>query len=317
MKNIKIISSLLLLLVGLPLASQAQTTEFFTPEVTLYVLSGMVVLVAMIVLGVAYTVYTMLGTLMENEEKKKAEAEGREYVPSPSMFTQMIRNWTNAVPLEEEKSIELDHEYDGIRELDNHLPPWWLALFYGSIVFGAVYLFGYHVADWWPLQEEEYQIAEAKAAEALAVNVAQGNVIDENSVEYNSDPTFLEQGKKVYDASCSACHRIDAGGVNGLGPNLADAYWIHGGTIGEIFKTITYGVPANGMAAWEKSLTSEQRSQVTSYIYSLYGSNPPDAREAQGTLVERAGADAVQIEADSVGGGDSLLSQPADSSSIQ
>ena len=285
-------------LLGTPAWAQSES-GFFTPEVTLYTLVGFVIVTALIVLGVSVVVYNMLQAMTNMEAERKAKEKGVEYKPAPSPLAVWWQSLNDSVPLEEEKSIELDHEYDGIKELDNHLPPWWLALFYGSVVFGVIYMLGYHVLDWWPLQAQEYEIAEAKAQEAIMANSANLPTFDPSTIEYNDDPTFLAAGKTIYDQNCAACHGAALEG--GIGPNLADNYWLHGGSMGEIFTTITAGVPQNGMAAWEKSLSGEKRAQVTSYIYSLIGSNPPNGKAPQGELVEMEAAqpETTQVESDS------------------
>ncbi len=276
---------ILMALLASPLLTMAQDAEgYISPDMAIYLVIALVFVLAIIILGVSYNVYNIIRTIVSNEEKKKAAEEGVSYVPEPGWWSKLMQSWTRSKPVEEESSITLDHEYDGIRELDNHLPPWWLALFYGSVVFAAVYLFGYHVAGWWPLQEEEYQLAMARAEEMLAQSAGEAGMVDESAVEYNSDPIFLAGGEAVYEQSCATCHRNDGGGL--VGPNLTDNYWIHGGTPSEIYKLIKNGVAAKGMASWEKALPPLKISQVTSYIISLNGTNPPDAKPPQGELVE-------------------------------
>lgn len=246
---------------------------------------ALVFIAALLILGIALSIYRVLKVIVTDMEAKKAAEKGIEYEPEPSLWSKLVARWTRTVPLEEEDKIDTGHEYDGIRELDNHLPPWWLALFYGSIVFAAVYMFGYHVADWWPLQEEEYEIAVAKAAKLEAERTAGEKTYDENTIEFNNDPAFLSEGKSIYEQTCASCHRDDGGGA--AGPNLTDKYWIHGGDIKSIYLTIKNGVPAKGMASWEKALSAKQMAQVSSYVYSMEGTNPPDAKDAQGEIFER------------------------------
>lgn len=185
-------------------------------------------------------------------------------------------------PLSEEKDMMLDHDFDGITELDNPTPVWFNAMFYGTILFAVVYLLNYHVFNWSPLQDEEYAI-EMKAAETekAAFLAKAGNLIDENSVKVSTDAAVIAAGKAVYTQNCIACH--GAAGEGSVGPNLTDEYWIHGGTVNNIFKTIKYGVPEKGMIAWEKTLTPKQTSDVSSYILSLKGTNPPNPKAPQGT----------------------------------
>jgi len=184
-------------------------------------------------------------------------------------------------PISEEKDMMLEHDFDGITELDNPTPVWFNAMFYGSILFGAIYLLNYHVFEWSPLQDEEYAI-EMKAAEASkgAFLAKAGNLIDENSVKVDGDAGVLAAGKAVYMQNCVACHAPDGGGT--VGPNLTDEFWIHGGTVNNIFKTIKYGVPEKGMIAWEKTLTAKQTSDVSNFILSLKGTKPANPKEPQG-----------------------------------
>ncbi|WP_207420976.1 cbb3-type cytochrome c oxidase N-terminal domain-containing protein [Desertivirga brevis] len=184
-------------------------------------------------------------------------------------------------PLEEEKDLLLDHEFDGISELDNPTPAWFMWLFYATIAIGAGYLFTYHFSGWGKLQEEEYVIEmdEAKAAKDALLKGSANN-IDENTVKETVDKAALSSGAVVYNANCVACHGDKGQGV--VGPNLTDEYWLHGGTINSVFKTIKYGVPDKGMVSWGKSLSPKQISDVSNYIKSLKGSNPANPKAPQG-----------------------------------
>ncbi len=185
-------------------------------------------------------------------------------------------------PISEEKDMMLEHDFDGITELDNPTPVWFNAMFYASILFAVVYLLNYHVLEWSPLQNEEYAIemkaAEASKGEFLAKSA---NLIDETTVKVDGDAAVLTAGKTVFMQNCVACHAPDGGGT--IGPNLTDEYWIHGGTVNNIFKTIKYGIPEKGMIAWEKTLTVQQTSDVTNFILSLKGTKPAIPKEPQGT----------------------------------
>jgi cytochrome c oxidase cbb3-type subunit III len=188
---------------------------------------------------------------------------------------------TDAVPLEREEEVMTDHEYDGIRELDNNLPPWWKAMFYATIVFSVVYMAAFHVFGWAPLQDEEYeQEVLAAKLEVEAYLAAKGGAIDETNVELLMDETALAEGAAIYNSYCGACHGAELQG--GVGPNLADTYWLHGGDIKDVFKIIKVGVPQKGMIAWQSQLSPEQIQQVSSYIISKEGSNPANAKEPQG-----------------------------------
>jgi cytochrome c oxidase cbb3-type subunit 3 len=195
----------------------------------------------------------------------------------------MNRQLTDAVPLERETEIMTDHDYDGIQELDNNLPPWWKYMFYFTILFGVVYVFHYHILKTGPSQEQEYlnEMAEGERMKQEYLKFASANV-DENSVMFINEPSALANGKKIFmDNNCGSCHG-EKGEGNSIGPNLTDEYWLHGGSISDIFKSIKYGIPAKGMIAWQAVLKPDQMQDLSSYIYSLKGSNPPNAKEPQG-----------------------------------
>jgi cytochrome c oxidase cbb3-type subunit 3 len=183
--------------------------------------------------------------------------------------------------LSEEKSILIEHDFDGIQELDNPTPAWFMGLFYVTIVFAVAYILGYHVLGIGQLQDQEYvtemKIA-AKEKEAYLAKAA--NRVDESNVTLSTDPAILASGQAVFKGSCMPCHGDKAQGM--VGPNLTDDYWLHGGKIKDVFKTIKYGVTAKGMPTWEKQLSPKQIADVASFIKSLRGTKPPGAKEPQG-----------------------------------
>lgn len=183
--------------------------------------------------------------------------------------------------LEKEPDLLLNHAYDGIQELDNRLPPWWLYGFYASIFAGVVYLFNFHIFGYAPLMDEAYalEMAEAKAeTEAYLASLALN--VDERTVEYVLEADRLSQGAGLFDKHCKACHAADGGG--GVGPNLTDDYWLHGGQIADLFTTIKYGVPAKGMKSWKADLTPTEIQNVSTYILSLNGTTPLVPKAPQG-----------------------------------
>jgi cytochrome c oxidase cbb3-type subunit 3 len=173
------------------------------------------------------------------------------------------------------------HEYDGIRELDNKLPKWWLWLFYLTIVFAVVYFVSFHVIDIGDSQEVEYS-KEVAAAMTQYKNTGPANTLDASNVTLLNDQASLEAGKAIFLNSCKVCHLEQGQGL--VGPNLTDNYWIHGCTISQIFNLITVGVPEKGMISWKAQLSPAQIQQVASYIISLQGSNPPNPKPPQGDL---------------------------------
>jgi cytochrome c oxidase cbb3-type subunit 3 len=184
-------------------------------------------------------------------------------------------------PLAMERKLVMDHAYDGIQELDNPTPPWFMFLFYSTIFFAVVYGFIYHWTGDGKIMENEYT-AQVKEAEIMreAYLKKYAASINENNVALVTDKAKLEDGKKVYDNNCLACH--GALGEGKVGPNLTDEYWIHGSGIKNIFKTITEGVPEKGMISWKKQLNPLQIQNVSSYIITLKGTNPPNPKAPQG-----------------------------------
>ena len=162
----------------------------------------------------------------------------------------------------------LDHEYDGIHELDNNLPRWWVWLFYITIIFSAVYLRYYQVLRMGPTSAEEYQ-SEMKAGDQVK-SAAMGKFeAGIPQLQPSTDPVVLEQGRATYAKLCAPCHRADGGGL--VGPNLTDDYWIHGSKYSDTVNVIWNGVPAKGMITWKLSLKPDDISAVASYIYTLRG----------------------------------------------
>ncbi len=226
---------------------------------------------------------------------------------SPSVFD-LGSIWTKMnrfQPIEEEASIDTGHSYDGIRELNNVTPPWFIAGFALSILFAGVYLWRYHIAESAPLQIEEYNIAvaEAKVKQDEYLKT-QANNVDETSVVM-LDADGIAAGQALFANNCVACHGSVGQGAS-VGPNLSDNYWIHSGGIKNIFKSIKYGWQEKGMKSWKEDFSANQIAQLSSYIMSLKGSNPPGAKEPQGELyTENAAPEAKadssqQIPADTV-----------------
>jgi cytochrome c oxidase cbb3-type subunit 3 len=189
---------------------------------------------------------------------------------------------TDAVELEDEQTVMMDHEYDGIRELDNNLPPWWKWGFYATIVFAVIYLFNYHVFQYGDLQIEEYeksmQIAEEQKQAYLATLKLS---VDESNVTQLTEAADLDAGRQIFTNNCAICHG-DAGQGN-TGPNLTDEHWIYGNDIVNVFTTIKYGTP-NGMTAWgdDDMLLGHEMQQVSSYVMSLHGTFAAGGTPPQG-----------------------------------
>lgn len=207
-----------------------------------------------------------------------------------------MKSLTRSEPVENNELVLLDHNYDGIRELDNNLPPWWLYLFYGCIVFAAVYLVRYEILGGDnPEMELRKEMLQAKA-DLEEYKKTAPDQMDEKKVTQLTDAPALALGKSIFETNCAACHRADGGGQ--IGPNLTDDHWIFGGDIKNLFHTITNGGrDGKGMVAWKGTLKPTQIQQVASYILSLQGTNPKDPKAAEGDLyvreTEKEAADTV------------------------
>lgn len=191
-----------------------------------------------------------------------------------------IHSLTQSVSVQEEDDIMLDHDFDGIRELDNKIPPWWNALFYGMILFGIVYMIHYHVIGDGNVQDNEYQQEVQAATLELELLTKSGAMITAETVTLLDDGPSLSAGKDIYIKNCAACHGLNGEGL--VGPNFTDEYWVHGGDIKDLFKIIEVGVPAKGMISWKSQLSPNQMQEVASYILSLQGTNPPNQKAPEG-----------------------------------
>lgn len=257
-----------------------------------YLAFGLVVVVAILVLVVAIYVLQLLKLFVsqnQTEEQKEVEEQ------APSMFSKLWMSWNDLKPMEKEEEILLDHNYDGIKELDNHLPPWWKGLFYATIIYAIGYILIFHVFKTSPLQEEKYEL-EIAAAEALKTSREADLVIDfdENSVTKTTNPEELADGQKFYDAQCAVCHKVDGGGL--AGPNLTDPYWKHGGAMTDIYKVIKNGVANTAMISWESQLNPVRMRNVASYVMTLQGTNPPGALGPDGELYEEPAEEEMENE---------------------
>jgi cytochrome c oxidase cbb3-type subunit 3 len=274
------------LLFSLPVLAQeeaktAAATENIYNIVALCAIAASLVLFGIVSLVLLNT-FKVLSRLLIPEVPKTITSPGFEYVIKP--VVPKVSWWQKALslkPLSEEKDMLIEHSYDGIRELDNPIPGWFNFLFYGSIIFGIVYLLHYHVFKTGKLQDEEYVIEMKEAEEERALFLSKSaNMVDEHTVTADLSAETIAAGKALYTQSCTPCH--GAGGEGTVGPNLTDNYWIHGGDVKSIFKTIKYGVPDKGMIAWEKQLSPKQIAEVSNYIISLKGTNPPNPKAPQG-----------------------------------
>ena len=277
-------------------AAMAAETEAAKPDGTqefsnlmqwlfLGVIGLMVTVVGFVVMRTMKMYQDLLTAAIAKEQGREIAIAVKEAVSRESSFDKIRFQLfgTGAVALEREADIMIDHPHDGIYELDNRLPPWWVSMFYMTIIFSVGYLAYYHY-----LYPEKNQLAEykesVKKADILKAEVAerQANKVNENSVVALTDAASLDLGKGIFIGKCAACHGQK--GEGGVGPNMTDDYWIHGGSIKKIFTTIKHGVPDKGMIAWEAQMSPSEMQSVSSYILTLKGTNPPNPKAPQGVI---------------------------------
>ena len=218
--------------------------------------------------------------LLTDEQKKQLE-EAQSFSFADSKLMKML---TRSKDIEEEADVMLDHDYDGIKELDNVLPPWWVYLFYGCIIFAVVYLVRFHViGDYTQAEEYEKEVALAEEAHAKYLLTAP-DLVNVDNVELLTDAASIAEGKKVYEANnCFSCHGQNLEG--GIGPNLTDVNWLNGGGVKNIFRLVSEGSTNNPvMAPWKDVIKPSDIQKLASYIVSLGGTNPANAKEAEGEI---------------------------------
>ncbi len=247
-----------------------------------------IVFVMIIVLGVVLSIARLLFDLIDKQKDDLLlEDTAQEDASNSISWWEKLSNraW-NLIPMDRESDIMLEHDFDGIHELDNKLPPWWLYLFFLTIIWAGVYFYMFQFSSKAVSQEEEYYAAMQVAKEAKRKYAAsQANAVDEYTVVALTDDVSLELGQKAFDLNCATCHGFKGEGI--VGPNLTDAYWLHGGATKDIFKTIKYGVPEKGMIAWKAQLSPSAIQNITSYIESIQGTDPENAKEKEGILYDQ------------------------------
>jgi len=269
----------------------AGLVEYFVPsgDQPAFIEQPVIMLFLLLVLCILLAIegiVAALDNILFRSLDKEAQArylEQKNKAPEFKRLKALYLKLLGSKPIEEEAEIILDHNYDGIKELDNSLPPWWLYGFYVTIIFGVVYMIRYHVlgAD---DQFVEYEIEYAEAAKAIEeYKKTAKDLVDVNTVELLTDAGDLNAGKKIFEVNCVACHMADGGG--GIGPNLTDEYWILGGGIKNVFNTISEGGRSGkGMIAWKASLKPSEMAQVASYVLQFQGTTAANPKEAEGEI---------------------------------
>ena len=195
-----------------------------------------------------------------------------------SVFDRLLKKLTKATPIEQESSVKLDHNFDGIQELNNPLPPWWTAGFVITVIVSVFYIF-YYTVQGKDSQAEEYNREIVKAEAQKKELKKDEKAVDFNAISLLTDEKDLAAGKEIYNKNCASCHVADGGG--NIGPNLTDDSWIYGCDIKDVFKTIFNGAKDKGMPSWEQ-LEVDGVQKVASYVLSLQGTKPANPKAPQG-----------------------------------
>ncbi len=201
-----------------------------------------------------------------------------------SFWQRLVKKLTRANELGHEEEVMTDHDYDGIRELDNVLPPWWLYGFYITILIGIFYYVQVFTNSEEYSQEKEYAADVKRGKEEVAqYKKDHPELFSDENLAALTDPADIAKGKALFTTNCTACHLADGGGS--IGPNLTDEYWINGGGFKNVFHTISKGGrPGKGMIAWEKTFSQKQRQQLASFVLSLQGTTPATPKAPQGEI---------------------------------
>ena len=250
------------------------------PIVLIFLLLVLIILIAIeAIIGALENVMSQSLT----DEAKERFLASKSKVPQFTWIKNTYKKLVGTKPIEEEGELILDHNYDGIKELDNALPPWWLYSWYASMVFALIYLINFHVFG----NNSQYDEL-AKEYEQAKISIAEykktaKDLVDMNSVTLLTDEADLNSGKAMFMQNCVACHMADGGG--GIGPNLTDNHWILGGGIKNVFKTIAEGGrDGKGMIAWKQSFKPLEIAQVASYVLSLQGTIPANPKAPEGDV---------------------------------
>jgi cytochrome c oxidase cbb3-type subunit III len=244
-------------------------------DILLIFIIGMLIIVMLVVAIVLFNISLALKKMLPT--KVEIDSEFQKAMDERTIWQKLA----GLRPIKYEQSMMMDHAYDGILEINNPIPGWFMTLFYGTIIIGVVYLFAYHVVGDGQTMITEYaeQMAEGEAVKKAFIEKF-AKSINENNVTVLKDSKAIEDGKKLYVQNCVACHAADGGG--GVGPNLTDEFWLHGGNVKSVYHTISEGVAEKGMISWKKSLNPLQIQQITSYIFTLKGTKPAKPKEPQG-----------------------------------
>ncbi|MEK6450723.1 MULTISPECIES: cbb3-type cytochrome c oxidase N-terminal domain-containing protein [unclassified Myroides] len=256
----------------------------FMEHPVVLILLGLFLFALIAVEIVASATNKILDRLMTPEERAaKAKEESLPFAESP-WVKRLMKKLTNTKEIHEESDIMMDHDYDGIKELDNDLPPWWVGLFYVTFIFAVIYLLRFHVfdGDSQVVEYEKEMIAAKEQVEEYKKTAP--DMLTADQAVFSDDPAVLAAGKQLFDTNCAMCHKADGGGA--IGPNLTDDHWILGGGMKNVFNTISEGGrPGKGMVPWKTNFKPSEIEKISSYVISLNGTTPAEAKAAEGDII--------------------------------
>lgn len=223
----------------------------------------------------------VLFRLMTPEEREEKERLDNLPLKEHEWYKKLMKKLTKTKSIDEEHELVMNHEYDGIKELDNDLPPWWTYLFYATIIFSVVYLAKYELFGGYTQIDEYNKKMELARIQIEEYKKNAPDLLTADQVTVLTEPADIAAGQALFETNCVACHKADGGGS--IGPNLTDEYWILGGSIKDIFNTIMEGGrDGKGMIAWKQQIKPSDIQKISSYIITLQGTNPPDAKAPEG-----------------------------------
>ena len=294
MKSYKIWTTLFVLLLALPAMAANEATSGWDWAIENIVL----IMASATLVGTLFSLLKATKTIWLGQTIQKHELAGMSHeaavgrAKQESFWGYIYQQLDGGVTLDKEADVMLNHDYDGIRELDNNLPPWWVGMFYATIVFGFLYIGVIHFSDFGKTQVEEYEAAIIESDIAIAAFMAtQKKAVTAETAVAVVSPERMAAGAELYTTYCLACHGVYGEGT--VGPNMTDDYWIHGGGIKNVFATVSNGVVEKGMIPWKTQLSPSEIQDVSSYILTLRGTNPPNPKAPEGELYVEGGTSAT------------------------